>query len=434
MTFGQRLLSVTLCIALIIGVVFAGTFIEPTYVLDQEEDETQLDLAETAFFAKDTLEMWYTDDALTDYLTNMAVAYYEDTGIQVVPRLKSAVEYLETAYDSSVYDNIEGVKPPDLYILGTDKLEKAYLEGLACEIKDYNKHVASDFYSKAGVDAVTYHGKKVALPFYFETSAMLYNKTYMDESGRAFPQTLNDLQDFADAYEAPEAIESVFKWDPSDIFYNYYIAGNYLVVGGDTGDDKSLIDVNNADAVACLDAFKSLNEFFYVDRKITNYESIMEDFMQGKMVFTVATSDCVATLEKAKQDGSFAFEYGVTMLPNISADYKTRSLSQTESVVINGFSTKRDLAEGFATYITFDNADKLYEQSGKMAVKKGLVYPLPQMEAFYNEYDASIGVPKLLGAGNYWVSLEIGFSKALDGEDSQEILDELQAQLISQNQ
>lgn len=434
MTFGQRLMSISVCIFFLIGVVLAGVYFEPNYAGVDDEESKEIDLTETAFFAKDTLEMWYTDEALTDYLTNMAVSYYEETGIQVVPRLKSAVEYLEMAYETSVRDDKDGIKPPDLYVLGTDKLEKAYLEGLACEIKDYDKHVASDFFSKAGVDAVTYHDKKVALPFYFETSAMLYNKTYMDESGRAFPQTLNDLQDFADAYEAPETMESVFKWDPSDIFYNYYIAGNYLVVGGDTGDDKTLIDVNNADAVACLDAFKQLNEFFYMDRKITSYESIMEDFIQGKMVFTVATSDCVATLEKAKQDGDFEFEYGVTMLPNISADYKTRSLSQTEAIVINGFSAKRDIAEAFATYITFDNADKLYEQSGKMATKKGVTYPLPQMEAFYNEYDASIGVPKLLGAGNYWVSLEIGFSKALDGEDSQEILDELQAQLISQNQ
>ncbi len=435
MTFGQRLLSVCLCVFLIMGVAGAGAFMEPDYVNADKDDTIEFDISQTAFFAKDTLEMWYTDEALSDYLTNMAAAYYEDTGIQVVPRLVSAVEYLENAYEASVRDNADnGMKAPDLYILGTDKLEKAYLEGLACEIKDYDKHVAADFFSKAGVDAVTYHEKKVALPFYFETSAMLYNKTYMDESGRAFPQTLNDLQDFADAYEAPETMESVFKWDPSDIFYNYYIAGNYLQVGGDTGDDESLIDVNNADAVACLDAFKQLNEFFYVDRKNTNYESIMEDFMSGKMVFTVATSDCVARLEKAKEEGTFEFEYGVTMLPNISADYKTRSLSQTQAVVINGFSTKRDMAEEFATYITFDNADKLYEQSGKMAAKKGDSYALPQMEAFYNEYEASIGVPKLLGAGNYWVSLEIGFSRALDGEDSQTILDELQQQLLSQNQ
>ncbi len=436
MTFGKRLTAMCICIIFLTVITWVGGFKELNISNSEVENgEKGIFSPSAAFFAKDSLELWYADDALTTYLTNMAAAYYEETGIQVVPRLQTGLEYLEEMYELSVRDESkDNAKAPDLYILGTDKLEKAYLEGLACEIKDYEKRVAEDFFSKAGVDSVTYHDKKVAYPFYYETSALLYNDTYMKESGRAFPETIHDLLDFADAYDAPDTVESVFKWDTSDIFYNYYIAGNYLNVGGDTGDDESQIDVNNEKAVYCLDAYKALNEFFYIERGSTTYESIMEDFMAGKMVFTVATSDCVARLEQAKKDGTFSYDYGVTMLPDISAEYKTRSLSQTQAIVINGYSQKRELAEQFAKYLTFDNADKLYDLSGKMAAKRGLTYTLPQMESFYNEYDASIGVPKLLGAGNYWVSLEIGFSRALNGEDSSTILDELQEQLVSQIQ
>ena len=51
------------------------------------------------------------------------------------------------------------------------------------------------------------------------------------------PKTIDDIRNFADEYNAPETVESVFRWDVSDFFYNYFFAGNYITVGGSCGDD-----------------------------------------------------------------------------------------------------------------------------------------------------------------------------------------------------
>lgn len=76
------------------------------------------------------------------------------------------------------------------------------------------------------------------------------------------PSTIDDILSFADSYDAPEQVEAVFKWDVDDIFYNYFFVGNYIDVGGSSGDDTESIDIYNLDAVRCLMAYQDLNQFF----------------------------------------------------------------------------------------------------------------------------------------------------------------------------
>ena len=46
---------------------------------------------------KETLYVWYTDEALTDYMNSMALSYMEaHDNIRIVPTLVSAVEYVES--------------------------------------------------------------------------------------------------------------------------------------------------------------------------------------------------------------------------------------------------------------------------------------------------------------------------------------------------
>lgn len=46
---------------------------------------------------------------------------------------------------------------------------------------------------------------------------------------------MDDLLNIADTFDAPEGVEGVMKWDVNNIFYNYWIVGNYMIVGGDPG-------------------------------------------------------------------------------------------------------------------------------------------------------------------------------------------------------
>ena len=434
---------------------------------------------------KDTLYLWYTDEALTSYLSSAAVAYNESHDIRVVPVLESGLEYLEKINQSSLETNA-----PDLYILGHDSLEKAYLAGLAEEVAP-KEMVMEDTFIGTGLQAVTYKDKLIGYPFYFETSALLYNKTYLrdmaknrleaeavqaqEEAGlledeyieaqenakaaedgeqsaasvetqeeqfseeeinakmqELLPDTIEDIKTFANSYDAPLQVEGVFKWDVTDIFYNYFFIGDAINMGGEAGWDTAQIDIYNENAIRSMQAYQELNQFFSIDTSEISYEGVLDEFMAGKMVFTVATTDAIFALEHAAADGLFEYEYGIAMAPNVDDEMQTRPLSMTSCIAINGYSENKEAANDFAKYLTTEYIDILYARTGKVSASQNVDYGYEALEQFAAEYAKSISMPKMLETSNFWVLLEVAFSEVWNGADANEELKLLSEQMKSQ--
>ncbi|MCR5655714.1 MAG: extracellular solute-binding protein [Lachnospiraceae bacterium] len=426
------------------------------------------------------LIVWYTDEALEGYFTNAALAYREETGITVKPVQVSGLEYLEHIHDVEVTDATEGTNiAPDLYVATNDVLEKAYLSGLAVEVTDPTAVLNDTFFRPAALSAVTYQGKRLGYPLYFETSVFLCNRTYVrdmaektieaekniaegeaaqeladqaetaeefealvsdnsmvsenavDESvilakeEEVMPKTISEILTFADGYDAPENVEGVFKWDVSDIFYNYFIVGDSISVGGENGDDAGIMNVYNDNSVACLTLYQELNQFFSIDTKAVTYDSVLEEFMEGKTVFTVATTDAIRKLEAAKQDGTFPYEYSVATLPNVSDTLSSRPLSVTNVCVVNGFGDQQDKANDFASFLLQHQDASFYDTTGKIAARGDLTYENPAVLAALTEYGRSIPMPKLMSTSDFWAKLEIAFTKVWTGSDVNEVLTEL---------
>ena len=420
---------------------------------------------------KETLYLWYTDEALSSYLSSAAVAYSETHDVRVMPVLEGGPEYLENINRAS----LEAEAPPDLYILGHDSLEKAYLAGLADEVEPSGNIPLKELYMDTGLQAAIYEDKLIGYPFYFETSALLYNKTYLEqmaiqaleaeavraaeeagelepdagqeegsgeegtESGDAtweeqftkeqidgkikelLPTTIEEIRAFADSYDAPEQVEGVFKWDVTDIFYNYFFIGSAVNMGGEAGWDTSQIDIYNQAAIKSLRVYQDLHQFFSIDTGASSYESIMQEFMEGKMVFTMATSDAVSMLEQAKAEGTFPYEYGIALAPDINEELKGRSLSMTACVVVNGYSGHKQEANDFARYLT-----------GKVSAARDVDYEFEGLKEFAAEYEQSISMPKMLETNNFWVLLESAFSEIWNGADANEKLKSLSEQTMRQ--
>lgn len=459
----KKIYAVLLVIAMTVLTALAG---------NGESRET-----ETAglFQKKENIVIWYTDDAMSDYLAGAALRYYEEKDVRVTPVLVSGLQYLEQIHDAQM----SGEGAPDLYIISNDTLEKAYLSGLAAQITDPAGLVNTSHYSDAALHAVTYENKLLGYPLYFETSIFVYNETYLtdmavktieaeqnaaegeaamemieaaesDEELEALandndatsvsdiseeqiaekkaalvPVTMDGILTFADAYDAPETVEAVFKWDVSDIFYNYFIVGDSIDVGGINGDDSEIIDIYNQRAVDCMTLYQQLNQFFSIDTKAVTYDSVLSEFMEGKIVFTVATTDAIGKLEKAKKDGTFAYEYGVTAIPAVSDTLNSRSLSVTNAAVINGFSKNSALANDFASYLVANQAADFYAMTDKIPSRYDIAYENPAISAALSEYGSSVPVPKMMQTSNFWAQLEIAFTKIWTGSDVNEILSNL---------
>lgn len=474
MTLKKRLMMI-LAIALIAGGLYgAGKF-----GLSVRSEETEGETDETLFGHRETLYLWYADETLTDYLNSVAVSYseYQDE-VRVVPVYTQGLEYLETINQAS----LQTEEVPDLYIVSNDSLEKAYLAGLASEVKlPEGVLPMADMLPQSAVRAVTYHDKQIGYPFYYETSCLLYNRTYLEDWARAqieaerdqalaedaqqqadsgdveeeiqeahdqeevsaqdveakveetIPQTIDEILSFADVYDAPEQVEAIFKWDVSDIFYNYFIVGKYIDVGGEDGDNADSIHIYNENAIRALRVYQNLNQFFSIDTKEISYDGVLQDFLDGKIVYTVATSDALSKLEKAREEGGFAYDYGVSRVPDVSGELESASLSVTQCVGVNGYSTKKDMANEFAVYLTQYNTDDLYTRTGKLPVHSGgKTYDDPNAAAFLEEYARSVPMPKMIETSNFWVELEIAFAKIWEGDDANDELKALSEQIMGQ--
>lgn len=386
---------------------------------------------------KETIRLWYTDDALTNYFGSKTLEFYDQTDVRVETKLVSGLEYLEAINKASLSDDGE---TPDVYILGNDSLEKAYLAGLATALDEAVPIYTPEVYSKAAENAVMYDGKFVGCPLYFETSALLYNKTYLEQvaaqankdredgvigapeeevnADDLIPSSIADILQIADMYTAPENVEYIFRWDVSDIFYNYFFIGNYISVGGDAGDDKSNVNIYNTESISTLKVYQDLNQFFSIDTKETNYDTIMKEFIEGKTIYTIATSDCIKKIDDAAKNGEFPYEYGITKLPDINAELSTKGMSVTNALVINGYSQHKKAAASLIKFLADETPEDLYEMTGKISARAKQEYANPHVEGFVKNYASSAPMPKMLETSNFWVGLEICFAKVWSGEDA----------------
>ena len=431
---------------------------------------------------KTTVRLWYTDDTMTPYLQSKAVAYSESNSkVRIEPVLVSGLEYLEAINKASVNED----NYPDLYIITNDSLEKAYLAGLATEIEGGGEFLSKGVFPDAAINSVTYKGKKIAYPFYFETSSLIYNKTYLENMAvenmqteldaaegeaaqeetdeavsegetpdedavsedvnpeitqgmidevvaESLPLNISDILKFAESYNAPEQVEAVFQWDVTDIFYNYFFVGNYMNVGGEAGDDVNQIDIYNTDTISCMKIYQQLNQFFAIDAASIDYDKVVQDFIDGKIVFTIATTDIIKKIDDAKASGECDFEFAVADMPGLTGDFGSRTMSVTECLVVNGLSENAEEANEVARYLCSDNSGDIYKLSNKVAAHYGVQYDNPNLATFVGVYADSVPMPKTIETSNLWMELEIAFTKIWNGEDCNSTLKNVCESIMTQ--
>ncbi|MCR5674156.1 MAG: extracellular solute-binding protein [Lachnospiraceae bacterium] len=407
---------------------------------------------------KHTLILWYTDEALTDFLNREASRFgTASDDVRVLPVLVSGLGFLEEVGKASAL----GEDFPDLYITTHDNLEKAALAGLAAEVEHPEDYLRGDNYPQAALDAVTWHDRQIGYPFYAETISLLYNRTYLEEEVRRIaeedgeaeptgevldkrvedmlPGTLEDLLAFAGNYNAPDGVESIFRFDVNDLFTDYFFAGDALSVGGPAGDDPQIVDVYNERALTCMDIYQQLGQFFSTGTDTVNGETLLQDFLDGKTVYTIATTEAVRKIAEKREEGTCDYVFGAAPLFDLTETLPTRALSVTNCIVINGFSEHPGDANRFARFLADDGVGELYPRAGKLSARYRAGFGEDpdvnaMMRAYAQVYEDSVPMPKMLETSNYWIRLEIAFSDIWNGADVNATMKQVAEQLLMQIQ
>ncbi len=363
--------------------------------------------------------VWYTNDSLTEYLEYVAKDYEKETGMHVVPKKVSPVDYIEAIYAASVS---EQVTTPDVFITTHDVLEQAALSGVATD--QYLSVLTEDF-PQTAIDAVTYKEKCVGYPFYFETSVLLYNKNYIKE----VPNTMDGILTLSESFETPEGMENILKWDCSNGFRNYFFGGAYVDIAGVHGDDADTLNLNNPELVKSLQYFQSMNDFFSIDIETVTEEGLIEEFVKGKTLLCFGDTSWFSRLEEQGMTN-----YGVAMLPALQADLKSKGIAITNVAVVNGFSNKQEEASRFAKAMTTDYAEDLYEFSGKVPAALSAEESHEGCKIAKEQYATCAQLPKLMNMGDFWVQFEITLDDIWKGNDVTATLNALETKTKQQMQ
>lgn len=401
-----------------------------------------------------TVYFWYTNENMTTYYNNIASVYNQSNrGANVVPKLVSASEYLEHIYAAS----IQGEEYPDVYVITSDAMEKAYLAGLTMPVED-EEAVKANF-PQIAIEASSYEGTLLGYPLYFDTSTLVYNKTMLETialdqfklAAKAegqenvedlvvpqedidnlvsmmIPSTVDDLTELSNNLEAPEGLETVFKWNINDVFFNYFYLGAYTTLSATD------IDIYNENTAACMEVFKHVTEYFYMDAETVSTESILKEFMEGKVLFTILDAESALKLEQANANGEIGFVYDYALTPDPSAELEGRPLSSANIVVVNGYASLPNTANDFAQFLTMENyaTDQMYAKTGYLpAYNKADVNS--NMEAVFKAaYEESVTMPNSMVTSDFWMLLENAFNEIWDGADAQVTLENLEERLKNQ--
>lgn len=401
-----------------------------------------------------TVYFWYTNENMTTYYNNIASVYNQSNrGANVVPKLVSASEYLEHIYAAS----IQGEEYPGVYVITSDAMEKAYLAGLTMPVED--EEAVKGNFPQIAIEASSYEGTLLGYPLYFDTSTLVYNKTMLENialdqfklAAKAegqenvddlvvpqedidnlvnmmIPKTVDDLTELSNNLEAPEGLETVFKWNINDVFFNYFYLGAYTTLSATD------IDIYNENTAACMEVFKHVTEYFYMDAETVSTESILKEFMEGKVLFTILDAESALKLEQANADGEIGFAYDYALTPDPSAELEGRPLSSANIVVVNGYASLPNTANDFAQFLTMENyaTDQMYVKTGYLpAYNKASVSS--NMEAvFKSAYEESVTMPNSMVTSDFWMLLENAFNEIWDGADAQVILENLEERLKNQ--
>ena len=408
-TMYQRVLSLLMVLLLGMQMVSVGMKNQPK---------------ETEIAVERPLLIWYTDPDIQTYMEEAAAETAVKYGIEVHAELVSEVDYIEHISRESVKEQMAG---PDVYVASSALLEKAVLAGLVKPVSDAGME---ENYSEKAVQAVTYDGKVVARPFYIETCFMLYNSSYVTEE--QVPDTIEDILVYAENFETgedTENVESIFKWNVADVIESYMFLGAYTDLGGLNGDDKSQVSMDLEKIEECMDYYQSLNAFFAIDADTVTSEEVVQEFADGKIVFTIANVPMLAELDRLSEG---EVSYTVITLPALTDELDSRGLSVTNSVVVNPYSANVEAAEDCARYLTEGRVSQLYEAAGKLSAYTN--FPGERDEAYltvYEAYEQAAEVPKIMELSNIWLQLEVvladiwrGASPAEELEAFHELLEE----------
>lgn len=233
---------------------------------------------------------------------------------------------------------------PDLFVGAHDWLGELYTNGIVAPIDLGNKEAS--FFGPA-IEAFTYDGQLVGMPYATENLGFLYNPDLVSEA----PTTWDQVIEIAAKLEDEGKVKQGWVLMPGDAYHFYPLQtafGGYIFGTTDGGYDPTDVGLDNEGSIAALT---------FVDEAVkAGHLSADVDWETAHVLFENGDAAMIATgpwaLERFRAAG---IPYVIAPLPGETEE--GRPFLGVQGFMINDFSENKLLAEAFLTeFVASDEA------------------------------------------------------------------------------
>lgn len=321
----------------------------------------------------------------------------------------------------------------------TQFAEAGWLNPLSDFIEKEN-YDTSDF-MQGFVEALSYDGKIYALPFYGESTMLMYNKEmFADAQIEGAPKNAEEFWDACEKLKAKGYSAFACRANRDEGQNVYIWTGFFLGAGADWFDEDGNLSVNTDQAVAGTEAFiKALQDYSINGVESYNWDNVQLAFQQGKIAMAIDATNFAARLEDESQS-TVVGKVGYSVVPEGLSVPST----STWGLGINKASENQELAwefikwclgedimlqtavDGLRADVTRASVMSSDEYTDKYNYEDGnwIQVVIDSMNAAPADYEPRITEWTTLGD-----AMATAVSKSLDGEDVKSSLEEAQNSL-----
>ena len=245
---------------------------EPTEEPAVAEEEPTEEPAAEEFDVSITV---WADDTRTPILLDLAESFQDEYGVGLI------VEQVADINDQFPIAAPAG-EGPDILILAHDRIGGFYASGLLAPIDLGDK--ADDFYPVA-IDAFTYEGQLVGMPYAVENLAFFYNTDMIETPPTTWDELIAMGSALVDSGDATYAL--ALTGTTYDAFPLQTAFGGYVFGVNDSGYDPSDVGIDSPGMIAAGDFVQENVEAGYISSS-TDWDTAHLQFETGEVPFLMA--------------------------------------------------------------------------------------------------------------------------------------------------
>ena len=180
--------------------------------------------------------------------------------------------------------------------------------------------------------------------------------------------------------------------------------------------------MNNYQTIEAMKYFQELNNLPIGTMQTVDYETVLSSIEHNEAVFAICETDAINRIPKNSS-------YKVALLPDLTDEIESNSLSITELAVVNAQSKQQKAAELFASYLSYEFANQQYDTIGRLSAKKGIFYEDERLQMIYRQYEKSMPIPKGKAMEYFWNYMRIANENIWNGATVSRQMDEVQKKM-----